>query len=58
MTNENDPAAMRPGDEAPPDEPSSGENVCPECSGEGTRDGERCEICEGTGRINEAIGGG
>jgi hypothetical protein len=41
-----------PGDEAPPDEPSSGENVCPDCGGDG------CESCGGTGRVNEAVGGG
>ena len=48
----------RPGDEAPPSEPSSGENVCPACEGSGEKDGAECPNCEGTGRINEAIGGG
>jgi RecJ-like exonuclease len=48
----------KPGDEAPPGEPSSGENACPECEGSGEKDGARCPNCEGTGRVNEAIGGG
>jgi hypothetical protein len=49
---------IAPGDEAPPQEPSSGENVCPECGGSGTVDGGDCANCEGTGFINEAVGGG
>ena len=52
------PTPMRPGDEAPPDEPAAGENVCPRCSGRGSVDGERCPHCEGTGTITEAVGGG
>ena len=47
-----------PGDEAPPEEPSAGENVCPECGGSGDSDGSSCSNCGGTGRITEAIGGG
>lgn len=54
----NEQPDMRPGDEAPADEPSAAENVCPECDGSGTIDGEQCGNCEGTGRITEAIGGG
>ena len=53
-----DATEMRPGDEAPPEETSSAENLCPECSGSGSIDGEQCGNCEGTGRVNEAIGGG
>jgi RecJ-like exonuclease len=49
---------VAPGDEAPPDEPSSGENVCPECGGSGKVERSDCSNCEGTGRVNEAIGGG
>ena len=49
---------LKPGDEAPPGEPSSGENVCPECEGSGEKDGAECPNCAGTGRVNEAIGGG
>jgi hypothetical protein len=57
VTESSDPK-MRPGDEAPKDEPSAGENLCPECGGSGELDGKRCENCEGSGRITEAIGGG
>jgi hypothetical protein len=49
---------MRPGDEAPPEEPSAEENLCPDCGGSGRRDGETCATCGGTGRIEEAVGGG
>ena len=52
------PDQMRPGDEAPADEPAAGENVCPQCSGKGSVEGERCSNCEGTGTITEAVGGG
>ncbi|HEV3000835.1 MAG TPA: hypothetical protein VGW75_08880 [Solirubrobacteraceae bacterium] len=49
---------MRPGDEAPPGEPSAGENLCPRCGGSGRADGEPCPACEGTGFVEEAVGGG
>lgn len=49
---------VSPGDEAPPDEPSAAENVCPECGGSGRRETGECENCGGTGRVTEAIGGG
>jgi RecJ-like exonuclease len=61
MTTDDDPVAdddLRPGDEAPVDEPSSGENLCPECDGTGKLDGDTCPNCLGTGKVNEAIGGG
>jgi hypothetical protein len=29
-------ANMKPGDEAPPGTPGTGDNVCPECSGKGS----------------------
>jgi hypothetical protein len=51
-------AQRRPGDEAPAEEPSAGENVCPECGGSGEKDGSACPNCDGTGRVIEAIGGG
>ncbi len=53
-----DPTDLKPGDEAPPDDPTAGENICPECDGSGKADGEDCPNCEGTGKITEAIGGG
>lgn len=52
------PPTERPGDEAPLEEPSSGENLCPDCGGSGRKDSGRCPTCLGTGRVNEAIGGG
>ena len=49
---------MAPGDEAPPEEPSAGENLCPECGGSGKLDGGECTNCGGSGRVIEAVGGG
>jgi DnaJ-class molecular chaperone len=56
MTGEPNPQG--PTDEVPAREPSSGENVCPECSGSGERDGSECPACGGSGVVNEAVGGG
>jgi len=53
-----DPTDLRPGDEAPADEPSAGENICPACDGSGRRGDAECSECEGTGKVVEAIGGG
>jgi hypothetical protein len=49
--------SMKPGDEAPPGTPGTGENVCPVCSGRGQVDGRACTNCSGTGKINTGIGG-
>jgi len=49
---------MAPGDEAPAGTPGTGEDVCPKCGGSGKLDGERCENCQGTGKVTEGIGGG
>ena len=49
---------MAPGDEAPPERDETAPNICPDCHGSGRRDGRRCETCGGTGRIEEAVGGG
>ena len=49
---------MAPGDEAPPEENSAGENVCPRCEGSGQVDGEPCPQCGGSGKVVEAVGGG
>ena len=52
------PAGMSPGDEAPAGTPGAGENICPDCSGTGHRDGSvPCSTCGGTGRVIEAVGG-
>lgn len=48
---------MAPGDEAPPETPSTGENVCPECGGSGKLKGQACPNCEGTGTVTVGIGG-
>jgi hypothetical protein len=49
---------LRPGDEARPGTPGTGEDLCPECGGAGkTASGEKCDYCEGTGRITRGIGG-
>ena len=45
-----------PGDEAPPGSPQTGEHICPDCHGEGRRDGEPCATCGGTGRIVGIVG--
>lgn len=52
------PEDLAPGDEAPPDEPSAGENICPECGGSGELSGESCRNCGGSGTVVEAVGGG
>lgn len=48
---------MNPADQAPPGTPGTGDNLCPECSGNGTVDGRRCEACGGTGTVIEGVGG-
>lgn len=48
----------KPGDEVPEGTPNAGENLCPDCSGSGTRDGKPCATCDGSGTVMEAIGGG
>jgi DnaJ-class molecular chaperone len=49
---------VRPGDEAPPDAESAGEVPCPTCGGSGQLAGRACPDCEGTGRVEQAVGGG
>lgn len=48
---------LRPGDEAPPGTPGTGENICPTCSGSGSVNGQVCSTCHGTGYVVEGIGG-
>ncbi|MDQ6618720.1 MAG: hypothetical protein M3Z31_03320 [Pseudomonadota bacterium] len=50
-------STMNPGDEAAPGTPGTGEDVCPDCDGEGQRDGRACDTCGGTGRVIKGIGG-
>ena len=52
----------RPGDEAAPGTPGTGENICPRCRGTGhvtnaQREEVPCPACEGTGKILVGIGG-
>jgi hypothetical protein len=50
---------MKPGDEAPPEEPAAGKNTCEHCGGTGRHEnGEVCPECRGTGEVREAVGGG
>lgn len=51
-------AELKPGDEAAPGTPGTGEQTCPVCGGSGVIGSQRCENCEGTGRITQGIGGG
>ena len=53
---EQDPM-LRPGDQAEPGTPDTGENLCPTCSGSGSVEGRTCETCQGTGQVTEGIGG-
>ena len=48
---------MKPGDEAPPGTPGTGENLCRACGGRGSLDGAPCVTCDGTGLIVEGLGG-
>lgn len=53
------PAHLKPGDEARPGTPGTGEDLCEDCGGTGIRkDGNKCPTCEGTGRVTRGIGGG
>lgn len=53
----NTPAA--PGDDAPPGQAGTGEDLCGHCGGSGEMaGGEPCEVCAGTGKVIVGIGGG
>jgi DnaJ-class molecular chaperone len=49
---------MAPGDEAPEDRAETAPNLCPDCGGSGRRDGGECATCDGTGEVQQAVGGG
>ncbi|HEX7933648.1 MAG TPA: hypothetical protein VF573_11330 [Paraburkholderia sp.] len=49
---------LNPGDEAPPDAPGVGEDICRACHGAGTVEGIQCAVCGGTGKVLQGIGGG
>ncbi len=51
-------APVNAGDDAKPETPGTGENVCPECSGVGKLGQASCPKCGGTGKVVEGIGGG
>lgn len=57
MSDTTDPTD-KPGDEAAPGTPGSGEALCPRCSGSGHAEGGACPVCDGTGVINAGVGGG
>ncbi len=58
MSIQTDPPA-HPGDDAPPGTPGTGEDICGVCAGTGKlADGRPCPNCDGTGKVNEGIGGG
>jgi hypothetical protein len=47
-----------PGDEAPPEEPAAAPNECERCGGTGQHEGQTCPVCQGTGEVQEGVGGG
>jgi DnaJ-class molecular chaperone len=49
---------MKPGDEAPPGTPGTGEDVCPNCQGKGMVNHRRCPTCSGTGVVVKGLAGG
>jgi hypothetical protein len=49
---------IRPGDEAPPGTPGTGETVCRRCGGSGRiENGNTCPDCQGSGHVTAGIGG-
>lgn len=56
MAAEQDPP--KPGDEAPPGTPGTGEGVCPRCQGKGMVDRRPCPECNGTGIVTTGVAGG
>lgn len=54
---QDEPRTMRPGDEAPPGTPGTGEALCHACGGSGKLDGRPCPECDGTGIVVQGVGG-
>lgn len=48
---------LKPGDQAVPGTPGTGEALCPACGGRGTVNDRPCAECAGTGVITQGIGG-
>ncbi len=53
-----DTEPSKPGDEAQPSTPGTGENLCRHCGGTGKIEDETCSECKGTGKVTTGIGGG
>jgi DnaJ-class molecular chaperone len=49
--------SLSPGDQAEPETPEAGENLCRECQGTGRIGDKECPTCRGTGIVVEKIGG-
>jgi hypothetical protein len=49
---------LNPGDEAPPEVPGMGEDICRACRGIGRVEGMQCTVCGDTGKVLQGIGGG
>jgi RecJ-like exonuclease len=45
------------GDQVSHDTKAGGPTVCPDCGGTGRVGAERCEACDGTGNVEEPVGG-
>jgi hypothetical protein len=48
----------KPGDDAPPGTPGTGDAPCPRCQGKGQFEGKPCPVCDGTGIVNAGVAGG
>jgi DnaJ-class molecular chaperone len=46
----------RPGDEARPGSPQTGEQICPACHGSGRLGAASCAECGGSGRVVRLVG--
>lgn len=51
-----DESQDRPGDEAPPGSPQSGENLCRRCGGTGQVEDRPCPDCNGRGTTTVLVG--